>query len=457
MLKTRKSRFRSQKRLGAIAILAAVCMVIVVAFLAITIDFGHINVAESEMQNAVDAGALSGARALALSRNDAILQAKAWAGRNSASNQSVDVRDADVEIGVWDKATAKFTALPANSDTSPNAVKVTALRSPSRGNALPLFLGHVLGKSNAEVRVSAVASMTSGSCGDIIAVNRIYLNNDGRTSFVDAYDSTVAPYNISTRLQTGDVCINGHLNAMKDSSIYGSTRTYDGKIDTKTGIITGVRGANTLPEYLVFPNVNVGSAATVNDNGSLPPGVLSNGRFSLGNTNNPGASGKSGYMSVDGGSPQTITLSPGTYYFKEMAVGSRSTIRVTGPTFIYVERQMDLTYGMIDNTTRRPINLQIYGTYPLANKTSRVESPYSFHLPVYGELHAVIYAPGVDIYNNQKGPKSLDFFGKIVGNLMRFWNTQIHVDESVKFGALKSGGEQTSKAGTTDGGVSLVQ
>ena len=40
---------------------------------------------------------------------------------------------------------------------------------------------------------------------------------------------------------------------------------------------------------------------------------------------------------------------------------------------------------------------------------------------------------------------------------MRFWNTQIHVDESVKFGALKSGGEQTSKAGVTDGGVSLVQ
>ena len=449
--------FNSQKRCGAIAIMAAVCLVIVVAFLAFTIDFGHINVAESEMQNAADAGALSGVRALASSRNDAILQAKAWAGRNIASNRSVQVQDTDVEIGVWDKETAMFTALPADSKTSPNAVKVTALRSQSRKNALPLFLGHILGKSSTEIRVSAVASVTSGSCGDIIAINRIYLNNDGRTSFVDAYDSSVGPYDVSSRLQTGDVCINGHLNAMEDSSIYGSTRTFEGAIDTKSGFITGVRGEKTLPEYLVFPNVNVGSAATVNNNSSLPPGVLSGGRFSLGKTTNPGASGKQGYMSVDGGTPQTITLAPGTYYFTEMAVGSRSTLRVTGPTFIYVERQMDLTYGMIENTTRRPIDLQIYGTYPLANKTSRVESPYSFHLPVYGELHAVIYAPGVDIYNNQSGPKSLDFFGKIVGNLMRFWNTQIHVDESVKFGALKSGGEQTSKAGTTDGGVSLVQ
>ena len=208
MLTTCKSRFNPQKRCGAIAILAAVCLVIVVAFLAFTIDFGHINVAESEMQNAADAGALSGVRALPTSRNDAILQAKAWAGRNSASNRSVDVQDTDVEIGVWDKATATFTALPADSDTSPNAVKVTALRSQSRSNALPLFLGQLLGTSNAEVRVSAVASVTSGSCGDIIAINRIYLNNDGRTSFVDAYDSSVAPYDVSTRLQTGDVCIN---------------------------------------------------------------------------------------------------------------------------------------------------------------------------------------------------------------------------------------------------------
>lgn len=437
--------------------MAAICLVIGLAFLAFTLDFGHINVAESEMQNAADAAALSGANALAKSRNDAIQQAKDWASRNVAANRSVQLENADVEIGVWDKATATFTALPTNSTTTPNAVKVTVQRSKARSNALPLFLGSILGTKEVMVKVSAVASMKGGSCGDIIAVNRIYLNNDGRTSFVDAYDSTVAPYSVGTRLQTGDVCINGHLNAMKDSSIYGSTRTYQGAIDTNSGFITGERGENKLPEYLVFPDVKVGNAATVNNNDSLPDGVLSGGRFALGSTNNPGASGKNGYMSVDGGTPQTITLAPGTYYFKEMAVGSRSTIRVTGPTFIYVERQMDLTYGAIDNTTKRPIDLQIYGTYPLANKTSRVESPYSFHLPVYGELHAVIYAPGVDIYNNQKGPKSLDFFGKIVGNLMRFWNTQIHVDESVKFGALKSGGEQTSKSGTTDGSVSLVQ
>ena len=457
MLNTSNPRLKVQKRCGSIAIMAAVCLVIVIAFLAFTIDFGYINVAESEMQNAADAGALSGVRALSTSRNNAILQAKAWAGRNSASNRSVNVQDTDVEIGVWNKNTATFTALAANSDVSPNAVKVTAVRSKSRSNPLPLFLGPMLGTSSTDVVVSAIASVSSGSCGDIIAINRIYLNNDGRTSFVDAYDSTVAPYSVGTRLQTGDVCINGHLNAQKDSSIYGNARTFEGAIDTNTGFITGVRGEMTLPEYLVFPNVNVGSAATVNNNSSLPPGILNGGRFSLGTTNNPGASGKSGYMSVDRGTPQTITLAPGTYYFTEMAVGSRSTVRVTGPTFIYVERQMDLTYGAIDNTTNQPINLQIYGTHPLANKTSRVESPYSFHLPVYGELHAVIYAPGVDVYNNQSVPKSLDFFGKIVGNLMRFWNTQIHVDESVRFGALKSGGEQTSQAGTTDGGVSLVQ
>lgn len=72
----------------------------------------------------------------------------------------MDVQDADVEIGILDKSTATFTAVSAKGSASPNAVRVTAQQTRSRGNPLPLFLGPILGTSNADVRVSAIASTT---------------------------------------------------------------------------------------------------------------------------------------------------------------------------------------------------------------------------------------------------------------------------------------------------------
>ena len=438
----------SKKRRGTIAIMAAFFLIIVISFLAFTVDFGHINVSESEMQNAADAGAFSGARALGLSRADARTQAKAWASRNKSTNQFVNVQDSDVEIGIWNKATATFTALPDNSSTSPNAVKVTCQRTKARGNPLPLFLGPILGTNNADVKVSAVASVLSGTCGDIIALNRIYLNNRNRISYTDAFDSSIAPYSAGSA-PTGDVCTNGHITLNGSSAINGKASRWVNSSEPRlTGPVTG--GITTFPDYLTFPNVNVGDAATNNNNGSLPPGVLSGGRFSLGSTNNPGAKGQSGYMSLSTGTPKSLTLQPGTYYFQEMAVGSKSTIIVTGPTRIYVAGQIDLSYGQINNTSMRPIDLQIY-------PFNGVDSQYAFHLPTYGDLYAVIYAPHVDIFSNLGVPYTLEFYGKMVGQLIRIWSTALHVDESVKFGDLVSGGEQTSSTGATGNGVSLVQ
>ena len=126
-----------------------------------------------------------------------------------------------------------------------------------------------------------------------------------------------------------------------------------------------------------------------------------------------------------------------------MTVGSNSTITVTGPTYIYVEGQVDLRWGGINNTTKKPINLQMY---PMGADTY-------FYLPFFGELHASIYSTKAHIYLDEKDePISLDFYGKMVGQKIRVWDTGLHIDESLTFGALESGGEQIGKTG-----VSLVQ
>src|SRR5687767_5209362 len=118
-------RSQSPSRSGTIIVLAAFCLVIVMAFVAFSVDWGYIVVTESELQNAADSGALSGARTLQDGREAAIDAAQFWAAKNIAAGQAVDVTDDDVEIGVWDEDTAAFTALDANSQTRPNAVRVT--------------------------------------------------------------------------------------------------------------------------------------------------------------------------------------------------------------------------------------------------------------------------------------------------------------------------------------------
>lgn len=103
-----------------------------------------------------------------------------------------------------------------------------------------------------------------------------------------------------------------------------------------------------------------------------------------------------------------------------------------------MEGEIDLRYGAIDNLTLRPINLQIY---PMGEDTY-------FYLPFFGTLHASIYSTTAHIYlDEKKEPVNLEFFGKMVGQKIRVWDTALHVDESLSFGALESGGEQLGKAG----------
>ncbi len=455
MLRRANKHSLPQNRRGAVVVLVAICLTMLFGFMAFAIDLGHIAVTESELQNAADASALSGANALSSGgRQAAIDAAMRQSTRNMAAGKAVAVDpNLDVEIGIWDTTRATFTLVPSGSSTSPNAVRVTCLRDSTRKSQLPLFFAPLIGTNSANLKVSAIASSTSGSCGDIIALNRIYLNNRNRISYTDAYDSSQGPYSPSTSVASGDVCTNGHITLNGVSAINGkAARWVNSKEPNLNGPITG--GVTTFPDLLSFPDVSIGNAATVNDNkliglSSNGNTVLIGGRFTLGSTNNPGASGK-GYMSLPTGIPDSITLQPGVYYFNEMAVGSYSTIKVMGPTYIYVARQIDLSYGEIKNLNQKPMDLQIY----LCNT---VDSAYSIQLPTYGNLHAVIYAPHADIYSNLGVPYTLEFYGKMVGQLIRIWSTSLHVDESVKLGALKSGGEQSSPSGTSSGGISLVQ
>ncbi len=422
----------SVRRSGAIAIHAAFCLVIAVAFLAFSIDLGYLATAESDLQNAADSAALSAANALP-DRTAAIATARRWAGKYSVGGQQVALlEEEDIEIGTWDKDTATFTPLASNSPLTPDAVRITCRRSSQRGNSLPLFFAPLIGTKSADLTVAAIAQKAGSSCNGIMALEKIYLNDRqvGRASYTDSYNSAKGDYYTQTPGKNGDICTNGHLTLNGNSHVNGDARWWE---EAKTPKATASQVSGELQSFkepIEFPEVNPGNAATVNDNAKIPlsnqgKNPLVNGVFTL------------------AGNQESVVLSPGTYYFKSLTVSGGSQVLITGRTYIYVEGTVDLRFGALINQTRRPINLQIY---PMGADTF-------FYLPFFGELHASIYSTKAHIYLDEKSqPVNLHFFGKMVGQKIRVWDTALHVDESLTFGSLQSGGEQKGKSGT-----SLVQ
>ena len=425
---------RKLDRQGTIIIWTAISMVVLIGFLAFSIDFGNLVLTESELQNAADAGALSGARALGGGREATIEAARVWAEKNSSGVDDVKIKtDEDIELGTWDFDNATFTPIPADSTKRANAVRVTCRLAAARGNPVKLFFAPILGVENADVSAVAIA-VSGGSCGGIMALNRVYLREE---SYTDSFNSSNADYYDAPAGKNGTVCTNGHIRLIGTAGINGSAHPgpeEDG-VDMKEGVNYVTGDISVLEELIEFPPIDPGDAATVNDNDGIPltgagNAPLTNGAIALGGppTKKKKKKGEVVTETVFNEDTDTLNLPPGTYYLTGLSLRKNSTLRITGPTFIYVDGDVDLSEGEIINETLKPINLQIY---PMGD---------SFMLPNDTDLYASIYSTTSAI---EKDGGAGGFFGKMVGQKIKINGSGgLHVDDSFSFGGLKSGSEQ---------------
>lgn len=158
---------------GAVAVVTAIFMVVLLSMGAAAIDIGHALVARNELQNVSDAAALAGDRALAIiyqgmnpaaqqtysvtnaNRATIVAAAQAVAVANSAAGVSITVNAADVSIGTWNFGTRTFTA----TNATPTAVRVIARRDASANGPVSTFMANVVGMSNVSVNALAVANL----------------------------------------------------------------------------------------------------------------------------------------------------------------------------------------------------------------------------------------------------------------------------------------------------------
>jgi Flp pilus assembly protein TadG len=160
------------QRRGAVLVLVAICMIVLIGMAALAFDFGYAYYATQQLQNAADSAAMAGAGKLHSSQSAARSAAIALAGANKAAGDSVLLTDnlsnnanGDVVLGVFSSANLTFTA----TTTSPNAVKVVARRTAgSAGGPVSTFFGNIFGFSSLEMTRSAIAVAEGGPSGPAI-------------------------------------------------------------------------------------------------------------------------------------------------------------------------------------------------------------------------------------------------------------------------------------------------
>lgn len=387
------------RRRGAVAVLVATMLVVMVGFMALTVDVGYMYVAAAEMQRTADASALAGASGLM--EQEAHSQALEYGTLNRVVNQAVIPSELDVEMGNWDGVAQTFTPLPTDDtdDVLPNAVQVRGTRT-----HIDLFFAGVLGHDFTSVRRSATAVAGAGVCAGIWGLDGVTVDGEVTT---DSYDSTDGTYGPGNMRPNGDMCscrdivVNGGITIRGDA-MYGEG--YDfipfGNSYEVLGMIAE-QGCNE-PDI----DINYAWAALNNDNDIIP--LTFNGRDPY--------QGNPGHLYVTGN--DHLTLPPGTFYFNTALLDGQAYLEITGPTTLYIDGNATLTGGGIVNLSQDPLDLIIYVRGPQVS------------LRGSAAFYGALIAPTATV--QLEG--TFDFFGTVLARILDLdGNVTFHVEESLVF------------------------
>lgn len=190
---------------GAAAIILALVLTALLAFIAFAIDIGYVAVTKNELQNIADAAALAGVRTLgrlyecdgdlagcpgAMSAEDqwsyaadiATIRQAIYdvASQNSAGGKGgIVIRADDIVIGEWDAVDREIDPV---TNIGPDAVKVTARRDASANSPITTFFAGIMGIDTADVSADATAALTGESIagpGDLpipVAINKSWMS-----------------------------------------------------------------------------------------------------------------------------------------------------------------------------------------------------------------------------------------------------------------------------------------
>ena len=306
-----KHRGMSHRRRGALLVYVTLVMVVALALAMLCIDVAHERLVKVQLQGAADAAARYAAQGI--SNGTATSKAQSIAASNTADGTPVVLQSGDVTVGTW--SGGSFT--PGGS--SPNAVKVTAVRSAARGNAVQVWWGGLFGQSSSNLSASAIATGVQTPVAGFIGLNAVTFNTN---SFFGSYRSsqTTSPSH-GTAGSNARLGSNGAIVGQNNSTLQGFAVLGPG------GSISGVSISNS----------------TVNEASNISTPTLP--AWS--------PSGSPTALTVNG----NTTLPGGTYWYTSMTLNANLTF--SGPTTIYVNGNVVIG-GSLAPSSGRPGDLVIY-------------------------------------------------------------------------------------------------
>jgi hypothetical protein len=180
---------------GAVLIIVALVIVILVGVTAFAIDFGVVFTTQKQLQNASDAGALAGARALGYVRciekngeDECIpvsgvdpLGSETVAARSKAhgavetnsafATESLEIADNEIILGHWQNSTQEFTPVGESytdekgshdvTEDNANAVQCIVRKEGNEGNkAIQAFFGRIFDQDGYDTRRESTAALS---------------------------------------------------------------------------------------------------------------------------------------------------------------------------------------------------------------------------------------------------------------------------------------------------------
>jgi len=387
---------------GSVVLIVVVFLAVIFGLAALVIDLGHLFVVHSNLQNTADSASLAAAASLSYGPDEARNQAQLLAHKHGIDGTLVTLALADIELGTWDKETKTFTVLEAALEQNADSVRVTAQRTQTRDNPVPLFLMPIFGRETSDVGAISVATRAGDCMGGIIGETRITLNSSATT---DSYDSSSGPYSPATPGQNGDVCSCGDIELNSSAVVNGDAHPgpdHSVTINSSAYVTGSTSSSGSCP---VLPDVELGDIATINDNGNI--GLTDDGNSPFPN----------GPYALELSSSDGLPLPGGEYYFTSVALNSGATLRVEGPTVMYVTGSFAVSSSGIMNTGQNPQDLVV-----MISSTGDVQLNSSV------DFYGVIYAPNAHVVNNS----DVEFYGSIMADEVSLNSSvQVHYDEAL--------------------------
>ncbi|MFQ5414436.1 MAG: VWA domain-containing protein [Phycisphaerae bacterium] len=194
MQRLSERRARPTRRRGAVAVLTAVTLVVLLGFAALTVDVGMLYNSRADLQQAADAAALAAAARLSdYSSGDPLPAARQaaveYVERNPVMNHGITIDPlTDVTFGraVYNATTGSYDFEPTNE--LPDAVQVRVrMTEDSPNGGVPLLFAKIFGKQTTDMAAGATAIMVPRDI-TIVADLSGSINDDSELQHYDIAD-----------------------------------------------------------------------------------------------------------------------------------------------------------------------------------------------------------------------------------------------------------------------------